>query len=292
MLDLFWQAVGAGLLIGGVAWGYRRWVAPHRGLNAQGKGLVMLIALTFIGGFIGSPFWWLDLIQSFAWDLPPLASRMLAAAGWSFAVVCWIALQRPTTRRAQLVLILLAVYLAPLVSAIFLFHLDRFDYTAPLTYGFFIIAGGITVAALWYLWRQSKTITDDELDLQPSPALVKGWLIALAAVTALWGLALFLTDSGLTDLIWVWPGDLLTSRLIGVMLLAIAAGSAFSLRYADTSRMMLWMSLTYGLGLAIASLWGVLAGSAIMVSYAVVFGLIFVGSIVALMVQRHRRDNF
>jgi hypothetical protein len=81
MLDLFWQAVGAGLLISGVVWGYRRWVRPHSALDMQGRGLVLLIALTFMGGFIGSPFWWLDVAQSFAWDLPPLASRMLAAAG-------------------------------------------------------------------------------------------------------------------------------------------------------------------------------------------------------------------
>lgn len=81
MLDLLSQITGAMLWVGGVVWGYRRWVAPHTLLDLQGKGLVMLIVLTFMGGLIGSPFWWLDVAQSFAWDLPPLASRMLAAAG-------------------------------------------------------------------------------------------------------------------------------------------------------------------------------------------------------------------
>ncbi|MCL4836227.1 MAG: hypothetical protein KJZ86_27555, partial [Caldilineaceae bacterium] len=37
-------------------------------------------------------------------DLPPLASRILAAAGWSFAVVCLLVLERPTDRRLRLVL--------------------------------------------------------------------------------------------------------------------------------------------------------------------------------------------
>jgi hypothetical protein len=288
MLDLLWQISGGILLVGGVVWGYRRWVAPHAALGIQGKGLLMLVVLTFAGGFLGSPFWWLDLAQSFAWDLPPLASRMLAVAGWSFAVVCFIALQRPTRRRIRLVLILTAVYLAPLALAIFLFHLNRFDFTAPITYGFFVIASGMMAATLWYLWRQPPTMSDDSLDSQPSSAPVKGWLAVVAALTALWGLALFLADSGPSDLIWVWPGDLLTSRLIGVMLLTIAAGSVFSLRFADASWMMLWLSLTYGLGLTLASLWGAPAGGPIKASYAVVFGAVFVGSAVVLALKKHR----
>ena len=105
-------------------------------------------------------------------------------------------------------------------------------------------------------------------------------------VTGLWGLALFLTDRGPSALIWVWPGDLLTSRLIGVMLLAIAAGAAASLRYADMARMMLSMALTYGLGLAAASAWNTLTDKPIQLSYLIVFGLIALGSAAVLMTDR------
>jgi len=59
---------------------------------------------------------------------------MLAAAGWSFALVCWLALERPSLPRLRLVVIMLFVYLTPLAVAILLFHLSRFDWMAPITY--------------------------------------------------------------------------------------------------------------------------------------------------------------
>lgn len=274
--------LGLLVLLAGVYTGYRRWIAPHA-LDFQGRGLLTLMVLTLMGGFIGSFAWWLDDVRSFSWDVPALASRMLASAGWSFAVVCLLVLNRPTYRRMRLVLILLCVYLLPLVVAAILFHLDRFNFALPLTYGFFGIAGGMSIATLWYLARQPRILPDDS----PTPpgATVRNWLGLVAVVTGAWGLALFITDSGPSDLIWVWPGDLLSSRLIGVMLLAIAAGSAYSLRYTDVSRLMLAMTAAYGLGLAVASLWNVLADRPIKVSYLVVFGVIFAVSSALLMRQ-------
>lgn len=275
--------LGLLILLAGVYAGYRRWVAPHN-TDVQGKGLLMLVVLTFMGGFIGSFAWWLDDVRSFSWDVPALASRMLASAGWSFAVVCLLALNRPTYRRLRLVLILLFVYLFPLVPAGIVFHLERFNFALPLTYGFFGIAGGMSIATLWYLARQPQILADDP----PTPpnTTARNWLGLVAVVTGLWGVALFITDSGPTDLIWVWPSDLLSSRLIGVMLLAIAMGNAYSLRYADAARLMLAMTAAYGLGLAVASLWNVLADRPIKVSYLVVFGVIFVVSLVMLVRQR------
>ena len=76
---------------------------------------------------------------------------------------------------------------------------------------------------------------------------------------ALWGLALFVTDDGPWGLIWVWPGDLLTSRLIAVMLLTIASGAVYALRYADVSRVMLGVIAVYGFGVMLANLWNILA---------------------------------
>jgi hypothetical protein len=274
--------LGLLVLLAGVYAGYRRWIAPHT-LDIQGRGLMLLLVLTLMGGFIGSFAWWLDDARSFSWDVPALASRMLASAGWSFALMCLLALNRPTYRRVRLVLLLLCVYLLPLVVAGLVFHLDRFNFALPLTYGFFGIAGGMSVATLWYLARQPHILADDAPT--PPSTMVRNWLGLVAVVTGIWGLALFITDSGPLDLIWVWPGDLLSSRLIGVMLLAIAAGCAYSLRYADVSRLMLAMTAAYGLGLAVASLWGVLTNTPIRVSYLVVFGVIFAVSSVLLMRQ-------
>ncbi len=69
------------------------------------------------------------------------------------------------------------------------------------------------------------------------------------------------------------------------MLLAIAAEAVSSLRYASVARMMLAVTATYGLGLVLASLWNLLVGAPIRPSYPVVFGLIFLGSAVLLLLD-------
>lgn len=286
-MDLLLQALVLAILLGGVAWGYRRWVRPREdGLDFQAKGLMALMVLTFMGGLIGSFFWWADEPRSFSWDLPPLASRMLASAGWSFAVGTFLALERPTTRRLRLMLILLATYLVPLVLAVLLFHLDRFSFAAPITYAFFVIAGGMSIAALWYLVRQPVVLPDAPADGAPPTPPVGAWLGVVAVLTGLWGLALFATDNGPSALVWVWPGDLLTSRLIGVMLLTIAVGAAWSRPSADLARLMLAITNAYGVGLALASAWNALSGKPIKPSYLVVFGLVALVSGLLLARQR------
>jgi hypothetical protein len=277
------------LLILGAEMGmaYLLWIHPRRkSLDTQKLGALLLTVLTLTGGFIGSWFWWMDEARSFAWDVPPLASRMLASAGWAFFIVCLIALQRPTFRRLRLVMLTLFIYLAPLAVVIFLFHLNRFDPSAPITYSFFATAIVMTVASTWYLFRPVRVIADEPRDKQPSSLALKAWLVLLTLLTAAWGLALFITDKGPSDLVWVWQGDLLSSRLIGVMLLTIAGGSLYSLRFVDSSRHMLAMTLTYSLGLAAASLWNMVGGKPVKPAYLVVFGIVFLVSAGFLLFDR------
>src|SRR5262245_55611330 len=127
-MSLLPQLAGLALLLAGVWLCYRRWVLPRAGLDIQSRGLLVLLILTLIGGAVGGPVWWADAPWAFSWDLPPLAGRMLAAAGWTFAVICFLALERPSPGRLRLLVWLLAIYLLPLVAAILLFHLDRFDF--------------------------------------------------------------------------------------------------------------------------------------------------------------------
>jgi hypothetical protein len=292
MTDLSWQLFALVLLFAAVGLSALRWLRPRAsGLGAQAIGLLVLLALTLCGGFIGAFFWWVDEARAFSWDLPPLASRMLAAAGWSFALVTAMALEHPTQRRLRLLLLLLATYLTPLVVVIFLFHLDRFDFSQPVVYGFFAIAGGMTVATLWYLFRQPPVEPDPARDALPAAPIVRLWLGLVGVLTALWGLALFITDSGPSPLVWVWPGDLLTSRLIGVMLLTVAVGALYARPRADTARVMLALSLVYGLGLAAASLWNAFQGLPIKVSYLIVFSLIFLGSLALLALARQPSES-
>ena len=289
MMTLLIQIFGLVLLLVGIGFGYWRWIKPRKDvLDFQGQGLLFLVILMVMGGFIGSPFWWFNEARSFSWDLPALASRMLAAAGWSFVVIGVLVLERPTYRRLRLILVLLFVYLAPLVLAALLFHRDRFDPTAAITYAFFAIVFLMVVSTVWYLLRQPHIFPDTVDDLEPPPPAVCGWLAVVAFITALWGAALIITDSGPTDLIWVWAGDLLTSRLIGVMLLTIAAGAVYSLPARGSARPMLAMILTYGLGLALASLWLVLAGKPVKISYFLIFGVIFLVSALLLIWEPRR----
>ncbi len=284
MTTMLPQFLGLALLCGGIWLGYRAWIRPHLpALDWPGRGLLFLVLLTFMGGFIGSPFWWADEPRAFSWDLPPLAGRMLAAAGWAFAVGSLLVLRRPTRSRARLIVLLLAVYLAPLVAAIFAFHLNRFDFAAPITYMFFLIAASMTAASLRVLFRPPAFLPDSAPDLAPAPSPARGWLALTALVTGLWGLALFAADNGPSALVWAWPGDLLSSRLIGVMLLAIAAGSAWGLRRAGTARLMLAVLLTYGIGLVLAGLWSLLPGKPVPLGYVVVFGVFGVGSAALLL---------
>jgi hypothetical protein len=146
----------------------------------------------------------------------------------------------------------------------------------------------MTVAAVWYLLRPPASLADAPPVLPNS--LVRGWLGLVALSIGLWGLALFAADSGPVPQIWVWPGDLLTSRLIGVMLLALAAGAIYSLRDAGTAQLMLAGVLTYGLGIVVANLWGLGTGQPIQAPYLVVFGLIAFGS--AILLLRQRRAAF
>ena len=289
MPDLVSQILALVILASGVAFGYQRWLKPRlASLDMPGRGLVMLIILTLAGGFIGSPFWWFNLPLSFAWALPPLASRMLATAGWSFAVLCFLVLEKLSAQRMKLSLIVLAVYLAPIVAVVLVFHLNRFDFTAPITYAFLIIAGGMSVVSLYYTFRL-PTIKPNESG-EGTHAFTKYWFGALAVVMILWGLALFITDNGPSNLIWVWPGDLLTSRLIATMLFAIAAGSIYAARRSDAANPMLSMTLTYGFGVALANLWSVLANKPIQFSYLIVFGIVGVGSTVLLVLGKQPKS--
>ncbi len=287
MVDLMLQLLALVILLGGIGFGYWLWARPYMaGADPWGKGLLMLLVVTGVGGFLGSPFWWFDFPQSFSWDLPPLASRLLASASLAFGVGCYLCLQHPTVRRVRRILLLTVIYLMPLVVAVLLFHLDRFNFAASITYGFFVLAVGIGITATVYLFRQPVIISDEPRDSLRASGLTKGWLILVGVLLGAWGLALFITDSGPSDLIWVWPGDLLTSRLIAVMLLAIAVTAFYSIQSKDTALLLLRILIVYGVGVVIAVFWN---PAAIKILYVSVFGLLAVISYLIYVNERSVR---
>lgn len=267
------QLVGLALLFGGIGVGYWRTTRSYRGrLGLAQRGLVVLVVLTLAGGFIGAFAWWPDWPSSFAWDLPPLASRLLAAAGWAFALACGLALRTPTRRHLRLITLMLTIYLLPLAVAIVRFHLDRFDPSAPITYAFFTIVGLMTLPALWFLLRPVGVAVDRRQSTAAS-SLAESWLLTVGLLTGGWGLALFVTAAGPSALIWVWPQDLLASRLIAVMLLTIAGAAFYSASDARLAQTTLLTITLYGIGVVAAGLWNLTAGKPVPVLYVAVFGL-------------------
>jgi hypothetical protein len=60
----------------------------------------------------------------------------------------------------------------------------------------------MTVTVLWYLVELPVIVPGEPADSLVPTELVGKWLGLVAAVTALWGLALFVTDSGRSGMIW------------------------------------------------------------------------------------------
>jgi hypothetical protein len=216
---------------------------------------------------------------------------MLAAASWSFVVVAYMALRRPSYRRLRLVLLLVFVYLFPLTIAILLFHVDRFDFSAGVTYVFFIIVVSMDVASAWYLLRQPTILQDQSRDREPTVRIVRLWMLLVGVVLGLWGLALFFSNTGPIAVVWVWSYDVLSTRLIGVMLLAVATGLFYSFRFRDVAQVMLATLVVYGVGISAASLWSLIIDAPFPVSYFVVFGLVSLVSLSLLVVANKRAPD-
>ena len=154
--------LGLFALLGLVGWGYRHWIGPRR-VGIQGKGMLLLCVVTLVGGLLGSTGWWIDDPRAFSWDLPPVASRMLASAGWAFGVATMAALQRPVPRRMRLVMLMLSVYLAPLLLTAPC-STSTASTSAPITYAFFALVLAMSVGAIWYLFEQPVIVPDGPAD--------------------------------------------------------------------------------------------------------------------------------
>jgi hypothetical protein len=87
----------------------------------------------------------------------------------------------------------------------------------------------------------------------------------------------------------VWPGDLLSSRLIAVMLFTLAAAALYSLAAPDTAQITLATWVVYGFGVALANGWNLLAGKPVKELYAAAFLLL--GGISLFLLWRLARSS-
>lgn len=280
MSDLLVQVAGFLLLCAMVLGGWLRWIKPYEAtLDLQQKGLLALVILTIAGGAGGGVFWWMASPLSFSWQLPPLAFRMLGAAGFAFGITGFYVMHR---RRALLIrayIIMLAVYLVPLVGAILLYHLDRFNWHAPVTYAFFIISGGMAAAAIWFIACRTMPPFDDDNPRRAPSALVRSYLSLVVVIFGAWGLTMFIFPSGRLPQIWVWPQDALTTRLIATMLLTIGAAGILGCANTEAVKMSACMFVAYGVGVMVACALNASMGRPIPFTYLVAFALLALTSV-------------
>ncbi|EHK57407.1 hypothetical protein [Allomesorhizobium alhagi] len=269
MTEDLWFGVAVIVLLAAMAAAFARWGrGPGEG-GGSPVGRFVLIA-TAVGGLIGAPFWWLDLAPSFAWDLPPLASRMLGVAALAFGVTGVAVLEHPSAARERLFYILILAYLVPLALAAVFLHLDRFDFARPVTYGFFAVVIVLCVGSALELSRGRRVDA-----AQPSPgAAVRGWLLLAGLVLAVWGAALFLVPTAPYPQLFNWPQDELSSRLIAAMLVTVAVAFFLSRRDAGLARLALLFAGVYGIGVVAAGLMNAVGGKPMPLLYVTGFGVI------------------
>lgn len=243
MTPFLWQAFGVVLLLAGLFLGDLL-LQRREALTGAARQTRTLVLMASLGGLIGGPAWWQNLPWAFAWDLPPLAARYLAVAALCFAFIGLRALASGAVTQMRVVSAMIAVYLGPLTVAIVLFHLDRFNFAAPVTYAFFAIVAVMLAGALLEMIR----LPMNERGL--SGALL--WEVGVPV--GLWGLALFAWPAGPVALIWPWPQDPLSSRLIAAMFLTVATACLMAEGPAER-RLALWLCLTYGAGIVGVSAW-------------------------------------
>lgn len=290
MSDAGWFAIAVVLLLACLALGFQRWGFRDLGPTAAGHGAKFILISTAIGGLLGAPFWWLDLPPSFAWDLPPVASRMLAAAAFAFGLAGLTVLERPSEARVRLYFMLIVIYLVPLAIAVVLLHLDRFDFSAPVTYGFFSVVIILSAGSLVALTRGGGA----ERGARPNAA-VSIWLHVAGILIGLWGIALFLVPTTAFPLIFNWAKDPLTSRLIAAMLFTIAAAFLLSRHDEGRARLSLVLAGSYGVGVVAACLMNAAAGLPVPPLYAGGFAAVAVISLLLIVAaaeragSRHRR---
>jgi hypothetical protein len=282
MTDAAWFAIALVLLLACLALGFRRWGGRDLGPSGAGAVAKFVLISTTVGGLLGAPFWWLDLPPSFAWDLPPVASRMLAAAALAFGLAGLIVLERPSEARTRLYLLLIVIYLVPLALAVILLHLDRFDFTAPVTYGFFGVVIILSVGSLMALARPSGA----RRHAHPRAA-VSVWLHVAGIVLAVWGIALFLAPTTAFPLVFNWAKDPLTSRL-AAMLFTIAAAFLLSRHDEGRARLSLAFAGSYGLGVVAACLMNAVAGLPVPPLYAGGFAAVAVISLLLFVAAAER----
>lgn len=246
--------------------------SPMQGALRQARLLALLAGY---GGLIGATAWVQNLPYAFAWALPPLAARFLAAAALAFGLVALRAAWVGVTGHLRMIAAMLLVYLVPLAATLMLFHLDRIDLASPVAWVFLAIVLAMSLSALLAFFR----LPFDERGLS------SGLLGLVGTLAGLWGAALFLWPAAPIPFLFPWPDDPLTTRLIGAMFLTVATACHYAEGPSERRSADL-LCFVYGAGIALACAYAAWQGKTFPWAYLVFWAAVAVVSLKALLSER------
>lgn len=178
----------------------------------------------------------------FAWTIDaPMTAVFLGAAYWAAAAVEWTAATRRTWADARVAVPGVFVF-TTLTMVVTLVHLGRFHLgpensavTRGVTWAWIAIYACVPVlmAVLW--WRQSRVPGQDPPRTRPLPGIVRGTLIAQAAVLVPLGAWLLVAPAAVAQ-VWPWALTPLTGRAIGAWLVSLGVIAVHGLLEGDVDR--------------------------------------------------------
>ena len=268
------QLIGLVVLVLGTALG-EVLLQRRMALAGAAREARFLAVIAGVGGLVGVTVWWQNPDYAFAWALPPVAARFLAVAGVAFGAVALRAAWIGTIGHLRMIAAMLLVYLGPLAAAILLLHLDRFNPSAAITYAFFAIVLTMVILSMRALLRPPDEVR----------GLTSGMLGLGGFLAGLWGLVLFLWPAGPWPVLWPWPQDPLTTRLIAAMFLTVAAACHFAEGPAER-RTAYILCLLYGAGIGVVVSLALLAGKPASLAYLIFWALVMVAAVRGLVSER------
>lgn len=259
------------VLLVAVATGAKRW--RFDGQPAPSAAGRTAIIVTTLGSLLGVPFWWLDVDVGFAWDLPPVGARLLAASALAFGLTGLACLEWPSARRSRLYLVMIATGFGSVFATTLLFHLQAFDFGAVSSWMFLLIVGVLPALASVELARSFATHPSLRYVRFDNP-LIPLWLVLVGITMLAWSLALFIAPDTIFPAVFLWPDDARTSRLVASMLLAIGVAALMAMNDTASGRLALLFAGVYGGGVTCAAcLRGVTAFSPPLLYLVVIGGI-------------------
>ncbi len=191
---------------------------PNPALSPLLRVFAIAVILVLIGGSL-LLIYPAAIVPYWPWRLAPFTARFLGAFYLAeMAAIGALACYNRWTP-ARLVLVM-AVLFTAIVSAVSLWHLDRFDLNRWRSWGWFAVYLGSAAISAYFLWRYRQL---PHPGWEPPPAL-RTFFRAQALVLTLYGLALLLLPQIATGF-WPWPIDRFHTQVYSAIFLTGGIGA-------------------------------------------------------------------